>query len=287
MSIEKLSTNASLKDVMDKFEEISFQDFFSIDIVVKNELPSVVKNNQVVIIGDPTAKIYIDNKHIDNITLGNNDVYVKYGYEAGDGYSINKTSGNKNIKLHILHIYKCLDGVIVPVDEVYIGKDNTWVQILNSRLDIFRHGEYTNDNLTMFKKLANESYASDTFVKILPDSHNNYPNTLYFSISGTSYSRAGDIYFCSTEPIDFTRFSKLVFKVDYYKVTTSTAIAIGEGDKATTNNYVVHTLSKGNGTDVTIELDVSNINDYAYIKLYNASVADTHNIYISDIYLTI
>ena len=77
MSIDKLSTNASLKQVMDKFEEISFQDFFAIDIVVKNELPSVVKNNQVVIIGDPTAKIYIDNKHIDNINLNQNFLFVK------------------------------------------------------------------------------------------------------------------------------------------------------------------------------------------------------------------
>ena len=31
MSIEKLSTNASLKEVIDKFEEISFKDFSSID----------------------------------------------------------------------------------------------------------------------------------------------------------------------------------------------------------------------------------------------------------------
>ena len=33
MSIEKLPTSASLKEVMDKFEEISFQDFSSIDII--------------------------------------------------------------------------------------------------------------------------------------------------------------------------------------------------------------------------------------------------------------
>ena len=40
MSIEKLSTNASLKQVMDKFEEISLTDLFSLNIIIRNELPS-------------------------------------------------------------------------------------------------------------------------------------------------------------------------------------------------------------------------------------------------------
>ncbi len=33
MAISKLSTSASLKQVMDKFEEISIQDFSSIDVI--------------------------------------------------------------------------------------------------------------------------------------------------------------------------------------------------------------------------------------------------------------
>ena len=63
MSIEKLPTSASLKQVMDKFEEISLQDFSNIDIVVKNELPKDVKENMIVIISDITpSKILADTK---------------------------------------------------------------------------------------------------------------------------------------------------------------------------------------------------------------------------------
>ena len=54
MPINKLSSNASLREVMDKFEEISFQDFSSLDIVVKTELPKTVKNGQYVIIDSNT-----------------------------------------------------------------------------------------------------------------------------------------------------------------------------------------------------------------------------------------
>ena len=39
MTISKLPANASLKQVMDKFEEISFQDFSSMDIITSTELP--------------------------------------------------------------------------------------------------------------------------------------------------------------------------------------------------------------------------------------------------------
>ena len=288
MSINKLSTNASLKDVMDKLEEISFQDFFALDIVVKSELPSVVKNNQVVVIGEPTGKIYIDNKDVKNIPLGNNDVYVKYGYEAVDSYNFSKVSGNKNINIYILAVYKCLDGVIVPANEIYTGKGSEWVRILNDRVDIFRYGTYTNDNLTMFKKLANNSYAVDTFVKILPDSHNTYPNTLYFSVSVTSYARKGDVFFCSTEPIDFTRFSKLVLEFDYYKMGATMSIAVGTENNATKNNYVTYDIPKGNADNTVVELDVSNINGYAYIKIYtNSDGVGDRKFYISEMYLTV
>ena len=50
MPINKLPIEASLKEVMDKFEEISLIDLSKIDIVVKNELPSIVKNGQIVVI---------------------------------------------------------------------------------------------------------------------------------------------------------------------------------------------------------------------------------------------
>ena len=40
MAINKLPTSASLKEVIDKFEEISFKDFSSIDIITASKLPT-------------------------------------------------------------------------------------------------------------------------------------------------------------------------------------------------------------------------------------------------------
>ena len=44
MAISKLPTSASLKEVMDKFEELSFQDFVKgFDVEVRSDLPNEAK----------------------------------------------------------------------------------------------------------------------------------------------------------------------------------------------------------------------------------------------------
>ena len=61
MAISKLSTTASLKQVMDKFEEISLKDFSSIDIITASELPASGKEGQICIITDTEPNnIYLD-----------------------------------------------------------------------------------------------------------------------------------------------------------------------------------------------------------------------------------
>ena len=61
MAISKLNSNASLRQVMDKFEEISLSDFPNIDIVAKSKLPSQVKNGQIVCVSNNVnGKIYFD-----------------------------------------------------------------------------------------------------------------------------------------------------------------------------------------------------------------------------------
>ena len=85
MAISKLSTSASLKQVMDKFEEISIQDFSrsNVDIITAKTLPSVVKEGQIVIITQNTPdKIYVSLNsekfiHYESQTIGKSLTYYK------------------------------------------------------------------------------------------------------------------------------------------------------------------------------------------------------------------
>ena len=79
MAISKLSTSASLKQVMDKFEEISIQDFSrsNVDIITAKTLPSVVKEGQIVIITQNTPnKIYVS-FDTNEISLSHNDILLQ------------------------------------------------------------------------------------------------------------------------------------------------------------------------------------------------------------------
>jgi hypothetical protein len=63
MSVEKLSTNASLKDVMDKFEELSLQDLSLINVKVMSELPASAKEGDFVIVyGKECSRVIVSSK---------------------------------------------------------------------------------------------------------------------------------------------------------------------------------------------------------------------------------
>ena len=77
MTISKLPANASLKQVMDKFEEISFQDFSSMDIITSTELPSTVKNGRVVIITSINPENIICSFFYNDFELNEGDINIK------------------------------------------------------------------------------------------------------------------------------------------------------------------------------------------------------------------
>ena len=84
MAINKLVTSASLKELIDKIEEIDEAiksltptDNFELNVVVSNELPSTVINGKIVIIDSGGGNLYFDNKDYSSITgLKNNDIYI-------------------------------------------------------------------------------------------------------------------------------------------------------------------------------------------------------------------
>ena len=120
MSIEKLSTNASLKDVMDKFEEISLSDFSNIDIVAKNELPREVKNGQIVVISN----------NYNNITVGYdypsspvaNDIFIRIVDKNQCKFEVGI---NKKIDVYVFGAWKYNGSTWGRINS-YIGLNNEW-----------------------------------------------------------------------------------------------------------------------------------------------------------------
>ena len=99
MSIEKLSTSASLKDVIDKFEEISFQDFSSVNIITASELPSKGKEGQLCIITNITPNnIFLDYKERE---LSENDIFIQTNIPSNDNgyYNVSPYVDNGTLKL--------------------------------------------------------------------------------------------------------------------------------------------------------------------------------------------
>lgn len=127
MSIEKLSTNASLKEVMDKFEEISLSDFPGIKIIIANSLPSKVKEEQIVIITDESINEVILNPVKPSLSVG--QAYIQTDFKSSDFVLY---EGYKPLNNNLLSLY--VSTVILKTDngeiraEGYIGKNGVWVK---------------------------------------------------------------------------------------------------------------------------------------------------------------
>ena len=89
MAISKLPTSASLKEVMDKFEEISLLDLSLIDVITATELPKTVKNGQIINYDDETSLVsYKTNPEsywtLDQVTNFKNKISIYLGEEDYD-----------------------------------------------------------------------------------------------------------------------------------------------------------------------------------------------------------
>lgn len=124
MAISKLPTSASLKQVIDKFEEISLADFSNIDVVVKSELPNEVKNGQIVVITDTYNNIIFqaDKK---NYTFEENDIFIRLLPSLNKKFTIGKS---KKINMYVFGAEKFTNGSWQRICS-YIGIDNAWISM--------------------------------------------------------------------------------------------------------------------------------------------------------------
>ena len=129
MAISKLPTSASLKEVIDKFEEISLQDFSSIDIVVAKQLPDTVKDGKIVINEEEKInKIICNTKLYKDVTLNNNEVYIKLNnHEDNLALKCEIVNNIHFFNYYVSAIYKKIDETITHCKDIYMGINGAWV----------------------------------------------------------------------------------------------------------------------------------------------------------------
>ena len=120
MSIEKLPINASLKQVMDKFEEISLSDFSNIDVVVKSELPNEVKNGQIVVISNNYNNITVAYDYPSSPVA--NDIFIRIVDKNQCKFEVGI---NKKIEICVFGAWK-YNGSSWDRINSYIGLNNEW-----------------------------------------------------------------------------------------------------------------------------------------------------------------
>ena len=138
MAINKLPTSASLKEVMDKFEEISLQDFSSIDVITASELPVSGKEGQLCIITDTKPSSILFN--YDN-TIDINETEILILYNTVDSYQeYNINASNINMKLRLRYVIQKINGVNTT-KKGYVYLEGKWKPLFPTELYIFKSGE--------------------------------------------------------------------------------------------------------------------------------------------------
>ncbi|MDY6154887.1 MAG: hypothetical protein SPI06_15925 [Terrisporobacter sp.] len=282
MAISKLSTSASLKQVMDKFEEISIQDFSksNIDIITAKTLPSVVKEGQIVIITQNTPnKIYVsfDTKEI---SLSNNDILLQVSNKTTNKRPL--YCGNKEISL----VYSSCVQNGKPLKSYY-GKNGQWIQITFTETYIFENGTTKIGN---FKVTGGDNQAT----LITGGSLNLKVNAMY----GISYC-----YVANTQLLDLSKYTKLYVRI------SDLFLGAKSGTQLDSNNYIDFGIASGtNGSfpdyfvnqtyfntttsrsysNLLIELDISNINSgYFMLRGGHQGTGTLYNgICITNIYMS-
>ena len=276
MAISKLPTSASLKQVMDKFEEISLQDFSSIDIITASELPAEVKEGQIVIITQNTPnKIYVSLSN-DEINLNQNDILLQVSSQ-----NTNKKPLYCRDKEICLTYKSCIQNE--KYLESYYGEDGEWVQITYTNTYILRNGEVEMGNFLLVGGMNGDTLLNN--------------GKLNLKVNGT-FTAYG--FVANNKYLDLSMHSKLFVKISSMILSpigsswlqTNNYIEFGiandpngSGFYSVKQNYTNTTSSK-TYNDLLVEIDISKVNNgYFLLKSGYQGTSSYNEIHITDIYM--
>jgi hypothetical protein len=258
----EVNGNETLAELIVKVGE-GFKNKTGVDIISAIELPVPVKDKQLVVVTDTpmTGAVF----HNLQPTIGS-------GIQEG-GVWIN-TTNNSNVfeyvvsdspkfSFYILDCYQVIGGSYVK-KQIYCGVNGVW-QHVNPNLYYVQ--EFINDKpLSKTNGFGTISYNEDTGCQRMKYSSSS-SSTIGFTyktnkhINTTGFSKVG---------IRFSANYQSTVKLLFYDVVTNSRLGIVDGTSSS--------------TVITLELDISEINDLCYITVDIDSIYNVSGDYIVDIY---
>ena len=254
MAISKLDSNASLRQVMDKFEEISLMDFSSsfIDIITATSLPTKVKNGQIVVITNTTPKnITFDYKAPNTSVAG--DLFIQIYAQDLNKFQI--VSGNKKVILNIKSVSQYINGAYSTA-EAYLGVNGSWIPLFTKEIYIYDTGNQCT-NIT-----GGWGVYVMNGVDIEPRVYN---SSLLFTYSNREIIEQSRAYISTRLDINFSPYSTLniEFESTVSPIHSSKTYIDVLLDEKTVGSFVPEYTT---GRDL-ISIDISSINSRGIFKL--------------------
>lgn len=244
MSIEKLSSNASLKEVMDTFEAIDLKlsNFSDIDIIYASELPPNGREGQLCVITSVNPSKCILSKFKPS-TMNESEVYI-----CIDGIQSQKIFYYKNknteVRFHLFDITQKINGLEKKLNS-YIYTNSTWVQVTSAMLLAYQSGKFYNTDTLGGEKL--------TRMKGKGDDIDYNADHIYVSVTSTY----GYGYYKFPNKIDLTLYSKLYATISYLDCDYSYGFDLG-----VYRNDGEFEVKTSKGSEGTISVDISNLTGF-------------------------
>lgn len=268
MAISKLPTSASLKEVIDKFEEISLQDMDSINIKVMSSLPNSAKEGDIIILTSyEYTKVIVARKEPN---LNDNEIWLSV-----------LEFGESNIKSKKIDFISSVMDCEIKINgqterlNVYEYKNNSFVH-LNSDLNIYIAPSYHNENIHGGVASNYYEYSNSAQSNTRKDTDDGIE--LYISRTDTGQSLR-NIY--TTQKIDLTPYKKVEIKYEVVSASGSNSYiyffggvasnTAKDGINATRNSYIAYEenreLENSVGKELSFNVDISDINTTSHVKI--------------------
>jgi hypothetical protein len=259
MAINKLPTSASLKQLIDKFEEISLQDFSNIDIITASELPSEGKENRICIITDVEPISITVNSTGMNTSMEESAITMKLSPMEKIPMQEIKSS-NKTIFLSYEGAYQYVGGNLKALYG-YIYKDGVWELLTVGVSVAFKDGMFLNTPIFGSFNIYSSS-STATGVREVGVNTNK-------ELEIKTTKSTDEVQCRFSNKIDLTGFSSLVvdisgFTVNSAKSTCFLSINVSDGTNVITSKK--HTTTELENQKWII--DLSNINMSCYIEVW-------------------
>jgi hypothetical protein len=259
MSIEKLSSNASLKEVMDTFEAIDLKlsNFSDIDIIYASELPPNGREGQLCVITSVNPSKCILSKFKPS-KMNESEIYI-----CIDGIKSQKIfyykSKNTEVRFHLLDITQKINGLEKKLNS-YIYTNSTWVKVTSAMLLAYQSGKFYNTDILGGEELTCIEGTGDV-IEYNEDHIGVYVVTTY-----------GHVNYKFPNKIDLTLYSKLYATISSLDCDNNRCFKLG----VYRNNSSQFKVETSTGSEGTISVNISNLtglHDVGFLVSYGSQSA--------------